>query len=93
MHDVLISPLVTEKSTILKSHGVYTFRISKRANKVQVRQAIKKIFNVDPIKCRILVVKPKKKLIRNRRGYGKTSFIKKAMVVLKKGQNISDLEG
>lgn len=90
--DVLIKPLVTEKVTLLKTGRVYTFEVSRKANKIQVKQAVKEIFNVEPIKCQIMVIKPKKKAIRNRQGYGKTSFKKKAMVTIKSGQTISELD-
>lgn len=46
LHDVLIRPVITEKSTMLMEEGKYTFRVPLTANKVQIRQAVEKIFNV-----------------------------------------------
>ena len=46
LHDVLIRPVITEKSTKLMEENKYTFRVPLTANKVQIRQAVEKIFNV-----------------------------------------------
>ena len=46
LHDVLIRPVITEKSTMLMEEGNYTFRVALSANKVQIRQAVQNIFYV-----------------------------------------------
>ena len=102
LENVLIRPLLTEKSSLLQN-GIsgfkkYTFQVSSRANKFQVMQAVKILFQVEPIACNICWVKSKKK--RNlpiskksfQRGYGKKSPWKKAIVTLPKGQSIEALE-
>lgn len=45
-HDVIIKPLITEKSTYLMEDRKYTFKVAKRANKVQIRRAVEEIFGV-----------------------------------------------
>ncbi len=90
--DVLIKPLITEKSTLLRATSTYAFEVRRDANKIQIKQAVKDIFKADVTQCKIIVVKPKKKALKNRRGYGKTAFLKKAMVTIKSGQTISELE-
>ena len=92
LSDVLIKPLVTEKSTLLREKNTYSFVVRRNANKIQIRQAIKAVFGVNVVGCRVMVVKPKKKSLRNRPGSGKTAFVKKAMVTVKSGQNISELD-
>lgn len=92
LNDVLIKPLVTEKSTLLRSFGTYSFQVRKDANKIQIKQAVKKLFNVETLDCKIIITKPKKKALRTKRGFGKTPFVKKAMVTLKSGQTISELD-
>ena len=44
---VVHSPVITEKATILRDKNTYTFRVDRRANKVQIRQAIESIFSVE----------------------------------------------
>ena len=56
LHDVLIRPVITEKSTMLMEEGKYTFRVPLTANKVQIRQAVEKIFNVKVEKLNAWVV-------------------------------------
>ena len=53
LHDVLIRPVITEKSTMLMEEGKYTFRVPLTANKVQIRQAVEKIFNVKVVNVAI----------------------------------------
>ena len=102
LENVLIRPLLTEKSNLLQN-GVsgfkkYTFQVDSRANKLQVMQAVKVLFQVEPLACNICWVKSKKK--RNlpiskksfQRGYGKKSSWKKAIVTLPKGKLIDSLE-
>ena len=92
INDILIGPIVTEKSTMLKNNAFYTFEVNKHANKLQIMQAIKAIFKVEVEDCKVINQKPKVKMLKKRRGYGKTKFVKKAIVKLKKGQSIGDLD-
>ena len=82
LHDVLIRPVITEKSTMLMEEGKYTFRVPLTANKVQIRQAVEKIFNVKVEKVATIRVLGKTK--RMGRTQGKRSDYKKAIRFLKK---------
>ena len=86
LHDVLIRPVITEKSTMLMEEGKYTFRVPLTANKVQIRQAVEKIFNVKVEKVATIRVLGKTK--RMGRTQGKRSDYKKAIVTLKEGDTI-----
>lgn len=51
VHDVIVQPLITEKSTLLReSRGVYCFKVHPRANKIEIARAIEKLFEKDKIK-------------------------------------------
>ena len=89
--DIIIEPIVTEKSNTLKETNKYTFRVDARANKLQVIRAIESVFEVKPINCRIINVKGKPKRVRYKKGY--TSQWKKAIVTLASGQTIQSFEG
>ena len=91
LHDVLIRPVITEKSTMLMEEGKYTFRVPLTANKVQIRQAVEKIFNVKVEKVATIRVLGKTK--RMGRTQGKRSDYKKAIVTLKAGESIEFIEG
>ena len=89
--EVLIKPVVSEKSYALLAANKYTFRVHERANKTQVRQAIEEIFDVRVQDVRTAWVKPKPK----RRGWtsGKTRRWKKAVVTLHPDDSIELFEG
>ena len=91
LHDVLIRPVITEKSTMLMEEGKYTFRVPLTSNKVQIRQAVEQIFNVKVEKVATIRVEGKRK--RMGRTIGKRSDYKKAIVTLKAGETISFFEG
>ena len=92
LHDVLIRPVITEKSTMLmEEENKYTFRVPLTANKVQIRQAVEKIFNVKVEKVATIRVLGKTK--RMGRTQGKRSDYKKAIVTLKAGESITLFEG
>jgi large subunit ribosomal protein L23 len=91
LEQVIIEPLLTEKSNTQRERKKYTFRIDPRANKVEVIKAVKKLFDVHPLKCNIIQVKPKPKRVRFRKGY--TSSWKKAIITLPKDESISIFEG
>ena len=84
--DVIIAPVVTEKSMTLKNNNVYTFKVASSANKIQIKEAIEKIFNVKVTAIRTINVKPKKRRVG--RYTGMTNRSKKAIVTLKEGQTI-----
>ena len=84
--DTIISPNVTEKSTSLSGFNKIVFKVDKGANKKSIRKNIEKIFKVNVIKINTINIKGKNKLVRNKKAY-KPGY-KKAIVTLKKGQNI-----
>lgn len=88
---VIIGPIVTEKTTGLQERKIFCFRVHPKANKLEIILAIKHHFNVTPIKCRTVTIKPKPKRVRNIAG--KTRLIKKAYVYLKTEDTISIFEG
>ncbi len=88
---VIIRPVVSEKSYVLASNGRYTFRVHPDAHKTQIRQAVEALFDVHVEEVRTLSVKTKPK----RRGYtsGRTRKWKKAMVQVRKGEQIPIFKG
>ena len=84
--DTIISPNVTEKSTALSEFNKVVFKVHKGASKNSIKKSIEKIFKVNVIKINTINLKGKTKLVRNKRAY-KPGY-KKAIVTLKKGQNI-----
>lgn len=88
---IIIAPIITEKSTAQRESGKYHFVVDKRANKIQVEEAVKSLFDVTPIACNIVNVGGKPKRVRQ--AIGMTSSWKKAIVTLEKGQTISVFEG
>ncbi len=89
--DVLKRPIITERSTDLTPLGQYIFEVDMNANKLQIREAIEKIFDVEVVKVNTMVVKPKKRRVyraRNTPIYGKINAYKKAIVTVAPGDTI-----
>lgn len=84
--DIIIRPVVTEKSMDLLADNKYTFIVDGKANKTEIKNAIQNIFNVKVEKIYTMNVKGKPK--RLGRFEGRTSDRKKAIVTLKPGQKI-----
>lgn len=89
--DIIIKPVVTEKSMNLLADNKYTFIVDKKSNKTEIKNAIENIFKVKVDKVNTMVVKGKPK--RMGKFEGRTSDRKKAIVVLKPGQKIKLFEG
>ena len=89
---IIERPLLTEKSMDQSHHGKYTFRVAKDANKVEIRDAVHRIFKVDVVKVNTLNVRGKKRRV-GRFKEGQTADWKKAIVTLKEGQTITMFEG
>ena len=91
-YDIIIRPLITEKTSIQKEdHNQVSFEVDRRANRVEIRRAIEKIFNVKVEKTRTVQVKGKIK--RRGRILGKRKDWKKAVVTLMPGERIDFFEG
>jgi large subunit ribosomal protein L23 len=88
---VLIEPVLSEKANAMRDDAKYVFRVDSRASKLQVKEAVRKLFNVHPVSCNIMVVGGKPKRQRAKQGY--TSTWKKAIVRLQKGEKIALFEG
>lgn len=89
--DILIRPIVTEKSTALMEQGKYTFRVPLAATKIQIRQAVEQIFKVKV--QAVNTMRYEGKLKRMGRTQGRRSDWKKAVVTLKPGEAIELFEG
>lgn len=83
---VVIRPVISEKSYVLSSAGKYTFRVHPDAHRTQIRQAVERMFDVKVVQVRTMSVKSKPK----RRGLtrGRTRAWKKAIVEVAAGQSI-----
>jgi large subunit ribosomal protein L23 len=88
---VIIRPVVSEKTFVLAEAGKYTFRVHDRAHKTQIRQAIEQLFDVHVVDVRTTSVKSKPK----RRGQtsGRTRQWKKAIVQVRAGETIPIFRG
>ena len=84
---ILVRPLITEKVTDLAANRQYVFAVHPRVNKIEVKNEIKKIYNVEPVKVNMLNVTGKK--VRFGRSFGKQKDWKKAIVMLKDGDKIN----
>ena len=90
-YEVIIRPVVSERSFDLMSNNKYTFEVHKDANKIQIRQAVEQIFKVKVLSVNTINVKGKPK--RMGAFVGKTRSWKKAIVALPEGQRIEFFEG
>lgn len=88
---VIIKPVLSEKSYVLSSAGKYTFRVHPDAHRTQIRQAVESLFDVHVVEVRTINVKSKPK----RRGLiqGRTRVWKKAIVKLAPGEEIPIFKG
>jgi large subunit ribosomal protein L23 len=88
---VIIRPVVTEKSYVLSAVDKYTFRVHPDAHKTQIRQAVESLFDVHVVDVRTISVKSKPK----RRGVtrGRTRTWKKAIVQINSGESIPIFQG
>src|SRR5450631_1071091 len=103
--EIIKRPLLTEKGTLLKETGgqpdggvhpvtiksQLLFEVARDANKIEIRQAVEKLWNVDVLSVRTSVVRGKEK--RMGRHIGRQSNWKKAVVTIAPGQNIEFFEG
>ncbi len=87
---VIIRPLITEKGTMLRMlNNQYLFEVANDATKIDIKHALKQLYNVDAVKVRTMWVKPKPKRV-GMRSQGYTKAWKKAIVTLKPDQTIDD---
>ena len=86
LYDKILSPMVTEKSTILSEQNKIVFKVPNGANKINLKKNIEKIFKVNVTKINIINKQNRTKLTRGKKV--KVSGFKKAIITLKKGQSI-----
>lgn len=89
--EIIIKPVVTEKSVDLMQENKYCFRVAKDANKIEIKNAIEEIFKVTVVSVNTVNVHGKMK--RMGRTQGKTASWKKAVVTLREGDSIEVFEG
>jgi large subunit ribosomal protein L23 len=95
MHQILISPLITEKMTnITADKGKYGFLVNPKANKIQIAKAIEEKFNVHVTDVKTInhQGKTKTQFRKSGRFTGKTAKFKKAIITLKEGEKIELFE-
>lgn len=92
MRDILIAPVVSEKSYGLLEDNVYTFTVTKDATKPQIKQAVEELFDVTVVKVNTLNRKGKRQRNRRTGGWSKRSDAKRAMVTLVDGDEIDLFE-
>lgn len=90
--DVIISPLITEKSMQDAAVGKFTFKVTESSNKKDIKKAVEKNFNVNVVHISTSILKGKKIRVGTRRAEKSLSDSKKAVVTVKKGQKIGLFE-
>ena len=84
--DIIIAPVITEKSMAERQNGVYTFKVVNNADKCEIKKAIEEAFKVSVVNVNTLNTKSKKRRVG--KYAGKTKTYKKAIVTLAKGSSI-----
>ena len=91
VHEVIVQPMITEKSTLLQETGKYVFKIALKANKVEVKRAVEDAFGVKVVDVNITKTRGKTKRFGPR--FKKGPDTKKAIVTLRSGDKIQLIEG
>ncbi len=86
-YDIIFAPVITEKSASMEAEGKYVFKVDVRANKLQIKNAIEKLFNVKVLSVNTMNTHPKDRRVG--KYSGKTNRYKKAIVKLASGSTIS----
>ena len=90
-HDVVMRPVMSEKAVMGIADNKYAFYVHPKSNRTQIKDAIEQVFGVDVVKINLVNVKGKVKSLG--RYSGRRPARKKAIVTLKEGQRIQELEG
>lgn len=91
LHDVLLRPVISEKSTMEAERNNYTFAVARDANKPRIKAAVEAEFKVTVLDVRVVSVRPKQKR-RGRRNLGVVPGWKKAVVTIAAGDKIELFE-
>jgi large subunit ribosomal protein L23 len=86
-YQILIRPVITEKSYSLFQNRKYSFEVSKDSNKQEIAKAVELLYNVKVSQVRVINIKPRNVFIRGKKG--KTNSYKKAIVSLQEGYSIT----
>lgn len=90
-YDVILSPMVTEKATAASEKNKVVFKVRNDATKLEIKNAVEKLFEVKVTRVNTLIRKGKNKVFRGRPG--KQGDVKKAIVTLAEGQTIDITTG
>ena len=90
-YEILVKPLVSEKSMMMMGENKYSFAVAKDANKIEIKNAVEKLFNVTVLSVNTRTIQGK--VNRQGRYEGKRPDVKKAIVTLKAGDQIKVFEG
>jgi large subunit ribosomal protein L23 len=90
VENILIEPVLSEKSNLMRESGRYVFRVDPSATKIRVKEAVRKLFKVHPVSCTVMIVAGKPKRQRYKKGC--TVTWKKAIVRLPKNEKIDLFE-
>jgi len=91
MKTVIKKPLVTEKTSMLAESGVYSFKVDQKADKVEIKSAVEKRFEVKVKSVKTMICRGKSK--KTAKGLSAPKYWKKAFVTLKEGEKIKIFEG
>ncbi len=89
--DIILYPVVSEKSVMGKEFNKYSFKVIRDANKIEIKKAVEELFKVKVERVNTMKCHPKRKRMGAHAGY--TSEWKKAIVTLKEGEKIAFFEG
>lgn len=90
VYDIIKRPLITEKTTHLAEQGKYTFEVMAGANKIEVKNAVEKIFKVNVESVNIVSVRKKDRKVGKYSGF--RPAVRKAIVTLQEGQTLDVFE-
>jgi large subunit ribosomal protein L23 len=90
-HDIIVRPIITEKSSRMMSQNKYTFEVLPKANKIEIRKAVEEVFKVKVSSVHTIKVRSKPK--RMGRFLGRSRSWKKAIVTLIPGERIEFFDG
>jgi large subunit ribosomal protein L23 len=92
VYEIIVRPLETEKSFMLREEGKYAFIVNMDANKLEIKRAVEEIYGVSVDRVRTLVMPAKANKTRGRRRVARRAVWKKALVTLAPGERIEVLE-
>ena len=90
-YDVIVAPVITEKATMASEHNKFVFKVTRKATKPQIKEAVEKLFDVKVKNVNTLVRKGKTKVFRG--SLGSQSDSKRAVVTLEEGHRIDVTTG